>query len=61
MICSTIADEEPTEADKDFAKPLVSDPIRPIVPERVLDRAVCSTIIADGPRDPVRFFAIPLV
>lgn len=49
------------EADRDFAKPLVSEPTRPMVPVRVLERAECSTRTMDEPRDPVRFFVIPLV
>ena len=60
-MCPTIADVEPMEPERDLAKPLVSEPMRLIVPVRVLDRADCSTRTVDEPRDPVRFFVIPLV
>ena len=45
----------------DFAKPLVSEPVRPIVPARDFNRATCSTSPEDEPRDPVKVFAMPLV
>lgn len=61
VMCWPSVAEEVMEADRILAKPLVSEPTRPRVPVRVLERAECSTRTMDEPTDPVRFFVIPLV
>jgi len=37
-VCSTKAEDEPREPDKDLARPLFSDPVRPSEPVRDLSR-----------------------
>ena len=49
------------EPDRDFANPFVSEPMRPIVPARALERPMCSTNPDDEPKEPVRVFAMPFV
>ena len=49
------------EPDMDFAKPLFSKPMIPIVLARDFKRATCSTSPEDEPTDPVRVFVMPLV
>lgn len=49
------------EPGTDFAKPLISEPMRPIVPVRDFNRATCSTSPEDEPKLPVRVFVMPLV
>ena len=58
---SVKAEEKPMEPDIDFAKPLVSRPMRPMVPARDFNRATCSPSPEEEPRDAVSVFVIPLV
>jgi hypothetical protein len=60
-MCSTRLEDRPSELERDFARPLVSEPTIDNVPVSVLRRVECSVRLEDEPSEPVKALGKPLL